>query len=263
MIKIFFILISLFFLFLNLSCKNQILSARENSKAEINKELSARSSDFTANKTPDKNLDKQKRLFIILGSISSENEKIELDGEFWGHDETADEAKLYPDNKVEIDLLNCAGYIASGTTTYKGVMREVKLLPETISKDAVEKIKQCSTDATGKIFSSKVFGISPIESSRKSIKLDKINSKELYTSLVKDIDSKTIKNREGKIVFDIKKTKGDLSLTEDNWTDLDGDGEIDLVEFHNTPCEDEKETCTWLFQLINGKWKEINYISPI
>ena len=94
-------------------------------------------------------------------------------------------------------------------------------------------------------------------------KIGKVNTKNLYDSLAQSIaEMKKAEKSADEITPQIKGTKGDLSLQDDNWTDLDGDGQIDLVSFHDTPC-DEKDTCTWIFRLVDGKWKEIGYIFPL
>lgn len=205
-------------------------------------------------------------LFIINGSLTANNNKLELNGDFWGHDEDDEEEKLYPDNKVEIDIMNCAGYLASATTTYKGIMREVKLIPETVAADAVKKIRQCSLKPNDEITGSYVFGIAPRDKKRKDIKIGKVDTKKLYNALAKDLewDKQAVPEKQtisADSKTELKRTKRDLTLDEDTWTDLDGDGQIDLVRFQDTPC-DEKQTCTWIYRLISGKWKEVEYIYP-
>ena len=273
----YFSLVSLFCLTVISSCN--YFSAASTTKLEVNKEPPS------VNKIKayvDQPISRQEdKLFLIFGMIYVENNEIELEKSFWGNE--IYEANSYNEEIVKLDLMNCAGYIASATTTYKGITREVKIVPETIAKDAVEKIKQCAgaPSADGTIFGSSVFGISPSEDRRKTIKVGKIDTKKLYKSLIADIKEaqKSEKERGIKLasrddvepqlietdevfVSAIKATKGDLSLLNDNWTDLDGDGQIDLVHYYDQPCE-EKDTCTWIFRLIDGKWKAIDYVSPL
>ena len=251
------------------ACKYQTMSAANTLPLNLSQEQSANkiiaspsnsiSGDVAEKKLPAL----EKPFFVILGSINAEGEKVQLEGGFWGHDANEEEAEFYPDDKVEIDIMNCAGYIASAVTTYKGVVREVKITTETIAKDAVEKIKQCSLSPNSEIIGSDVFGIAPADSKRRNIKINKIDTKKLYNSLVRDIAAiKKIKKPKEETTPELKGTKGSLSLKEDNWTDLDGDGQIDLIEFYDAPCG-EKDTCTWIFRLIDGKWKDIEYVFPL
>lgn len=267
--KILIIVFSVFALMLNSTCKYQTMATANNSQLNLKQESPINKSEvlpsdiiITAN--PKKNsTTEQKPFFVILGEISTEGGKIQLQSGFWGHDADEEEAKFYPDNTVELDIMNCAGYIASATTTYKGVVREVKLLNETIAEDAVEKIKQCSLSPNSEIPGSKVFGIAPASSKRRNIKINGTDTKKLYDFLVKDVvKMKPKKTHSGTLSFPSKIVKGNLFLEDDNWTDLDGDGQIDLIQFHNTPC-DEKDTCTWIFRLINGKWQGIDYVFPL
>ena len=252
----------LLLIFTFFGCKSNLSLASENAELKINRNLPTEDS---IQKESDLPVNKSNNFFVILGVISVENEKIKMDNPFWGHFDDEEEAKFYPDNKVELDIVNCAGYIASAATNYKtkSGMREVKIIAESIVPDAVSKIKQCFEKPNDKIIISDVFGITPRADKRKDIKIKIIDTKKLYDSLIKDIaEMKKVKKSEENTEPQFKGTKGNLKLGDDNWTDLDGDGQIDLIKFHDTHC-DEKDTCTWIFRLINGKWKEINYVYPL
>lgn len=261
----FIYLFLLFYAALSFSCQSSSLASLNNDANE-NKFTVAGNSNSQPKieiNVGNKTQPKTDSFFVILGSASVNKDKIELDGDFWGHSIEEDITGNSGKDEIEIDLMNCAGYIASATTTYRGTMREVKLIKKSTATDAVQKIKQCSTVNNGEIFISDVFGITPREDKRKNIKIGKIDTKKIYDALAKDIKQiKKIKNPEGETTPQLKGTKGNLLLGDDNWTDLNGDGQIDLIEFHDTPC-DEKDTCTWIFQLIDGKWKDIDYIFPL
>lgn len=263
MTKINFMTIGLLLLiFAFFGCKFDSSLASENTELKVNRNSQIENSIRSENELL---RDNSTPFFVVLGIISVENEKIRLDNPFWGHFDDNEEAQLYPDDKVELDIMNCAGYIASATTNYKmkGGMREVKIIVESIAPNAVQKIKQCSKEPNDKVVISDVFGITPRNDKRKNINIDEINSKKLYDSLIQDIAKmKKVKKSEEDIKPRIKGTKGNLQLGDDNWTDLDGDGEIDLIKFQDTPC-DEKDTCTWIFRLIDGKWEEIDYVYPL
>jgi hypothetical protein len=201
-------------------------------------------------------------LFVILGAAYLRDGKVELEENFWGHEENKAEAASYSSNKIELDILNCAGYIASAETTYKmeNGSRRVKIIPETIAADAAEKIKQCAAAPNDKILQNKVFAVAPRDEKRRNVKIEKIDAAKIFDSLVKDVKGQKIE-KDSEPQF--KGAKGALSLESDNWTDLNGDGRIDLIEFHDAPCENENDSCTWIFRLAGGKWKKLEYVSPL
>jgi len=64
-------------------------------------------------------------------------------------------------------------------------------------------------------------------------------------------------SHKNKYASDIHKS-GNLSLKEDNWTDINGDGKIDLVfAFTNY---DEEHSSGVIMLLVNGKWKDIGSV---
>lgn len=260
------------FIIINLGCHTQSFSSSNNAQPTAGQEKSAnderkveRMNVEVNGNTSAKPLIGDESLFLIFGRIhTDEKGSVELSEEFWGYEDIESEAELYPNDQITLDIMNCAGYLASATTTFrmKGGMRKVKLLRNSVAADAIQKIKKCSLSPDEKIVGSKVFGVEQAAKSRANIKIGKISTKEIYNSLVKDIAEMKPKETRGsgRLEPPSKITKGDLLLEEDNWTDLDGDGRIDLIEFHNTPCENEKDTCTWIFRLVGGKWNGIDYI---
>lgn len=89
-----------------------------------------------------------KSLLVTIGVISAVDNKLEFNGDLWNYDDD-DVAKLYPNNEVEVDIMNCAGYIGSAKAVFasSGSGRlEVKFIPGSIAPDAVQKIKQCTLE---------------------------------------------------------------------------------------------------------------------
>ncbi len=126
----------------------------------------------------------------------------------------------------------------------------LKFTPETITTDGVEKIHQCDADQKDGLIDSSAFAVTPRNEDRKTIKIGKVDTKKLFASLSKDTQ-KWLNNKYGS---DIRE-KNNLSLKNDNWTDIDGDGKIDLVfAFTNY---DEEHSSGAIMLLVNGEWKDI------
>ena len=203
-------------------------------------------------------------LFVSLGNVSVIKGRLEIDGDFWRTEADEYEIRLYRNKTLEIDLINCAGYIASATLEYRvsGSMR-VKLIDKSIVKDFKTKVKNCAVYESNNVVSSDVFGVYPKKENRKSTIIKQVNIKKLYASVTRDkVQLKRMKKIDELIAPKIRFKKRALSLRDDNWTDLDGDGEIDLIKYYDAPCLREKDTCTWLFRFINGRWTNIGYVAP-
>ena len=142
---------------------------------------------------------------------------------------------------VEIDLMNCAGYLASGKI-YVGKNKPeaespnwlLKLFRETIAKDAEEKIKKCDVPfenkniSTDEVAFNQAFAVSPRNEQRKSIKISsKIDTQKLFDSLPENVKKEA---KASVVRNDFKQSDSSLNLINDNWTDLDGDGAIDLIQ---------------------------------
>ncbi|MGI8787730.1 MAG: hypothetical protein ACR2HG_08230 [Pyrinomonadaceae bacterium] len=209
-----------------------------------------------------------KNPMIWAGDISVEDEKvISRDNVIWSNDEldkVLDKSEI--GTKIEVDIMNCAGYLGSGNISYLSKIEDtvpewkVSIIPETIAKDAIEKVKQCDgePDSTGKFISSSAFAIAPRNNNRRNIKINKINTEQLFASLPKD----TKKWLNNKFALDAGRRKNDLSLRFDNWTDIDGDGKIDLIML-SAAYNDESDSGIGIMLLINGIWKDIGSIKML
>jgi len=158
----------------------------------------------------------------------------------------------------DVDIMNCAGYLMSGTIKLQHNSEYFwifKASSQTPISEAVKKIKQCDVEG-GDVISSSAFAVAPIDRKKKGITLGKINTKKLFAEfpkkIQKRIDSKTnLENSE--------RPKSDLDLRFDNWTDLDGDGKVDLVEVQ---LANEKQSSGLILLLVKGKWKAVSVIPP-
>jgi len=169
---------------------------------------------------------------------------------------------------VEVDLMNCGGYLASGRlyssdekSNFPPPNWRLKIALATIAKDVEAKIKKCSfysmeQIAAGEKFTSPVFVVAPQKDTRRNITVGEVNTKEIFRSLPKEI--KEILN--SKVALAAGRTKDDLSILQnDNWTDLDGDGQIDLID---VSIPNEKQSSGMVLLLVKGKWQVISRTQP-
>lgn len=252
----------------------------ENSAAKINNNL-AESENHNSNgnlNNTDKNKTTEKppkvlqvsskNTLVWVGQISPREIK-DADGNnsTWNNAELDNDP---PYNKtgttIEVDIMNCAGYLISGQL-YKEEDHGLSLrtIPETAAADAIEKIKQCDPNPEDEFSLSISFAIAPANVNRKNIKVGTVDTKKIYDSLPANVkkwleeDKVAYEGEEGK--YYRRKEKGNLTLQDDNWTDIDGDGEIDLVSVSAviSPLDTEGDTSSRIFMRINGKWKKIGY----
>lgn len=238
-------------------------SATNNSKTEMSE------SDVLVTDTPQPQIAlyqvKSQQPLIWVGAINFDNGTIESDGFFSKGD--AVEAE-FPDGvelgtTIKVDLMNCAGYLATAQLIYSDEGGEggfppgweMKGVSETSTKDVQQKIKKCHF-ASEFPYLSNVFAVAPQNNKRKGIKIGKVDTRKLFASL--DKETKEMANTTEKYVG---REKNNLTLSNDNWTDIDGAGQLDLVEVSGN-CGNEDYTCTLVFLLVNGKWKQIADIGP-
>ncbi len=270
---------------LTVSCNATLTSVSKNSLENVNTPVSetANANNYLTQQTEDKIFDFRKVKFkyplVWVGGVSVTDGIINSDNSVWSFDEAwmanAENPQIshdrfsnpdYPFIKrneiVLVDIMNCGGYIGSGKISYKTIydsMFEWRLTfdKETIATNAVEKIKKCSgnTDLNDEFLSSEAFAVAPQDAKRKNIKINQVNTKKIFLSLPKEIQ-KLLKQR---FVYDGQK-KGELSLEQDDWTDIDGDGKIDLISISTDPDGDHPRGL--VLMLIKGKWKEIYQTLP-
>lgn len=162
---------------------------------------------------------------------------------------------------IEVDIMNCAGYLISGRLNNVDLLGwRLETIPETAARDAAKKLKQCA-GSDKKFPDNDAFAVAPQNKNRKDIKIEAVDTRKLYASLPR-------KSREwleeNKKIYKFsssyrRKEKKNLTLRDDNWTDTDGDGKIDLVEISAVCDKDDSEgtTCSSILMLINGKWVEV------
>ena len=162
---------------------------------------------------------------------------------------------------VAVDVLNCAGYLATGTLTKNDDNGwNFEIAPNSLAKDAVAKMKQCSTESSAdeSSLTTFAFAVAPSDNARRSIKVGKIDTRKLFASLPSA--TKNWLNSSYNIQTHTRR-KNNLAIeSNDDWTDTDGDGKIDLVEAATSCAVKSGETkCSSILYLINGKWTEIGY----
>lgn len=233
-------------------------SASNNSNAEMLK------SNVSVANTPHPHQIKSKQPLIWTGYIRFDEVAIESPGSFTGGDAVDEEfsGEIALETTVEVDVMNCAGFLATAELTYTRKPSErsdpgwnLRIVPERVASDMQEKIKICHYYSESPNYS-EVFAIAPLDNKRKNIKIGKVDTRKLFASL--DKETKEMANTTEKYVG---REKNNLTLANDNWTDIDGDGQIDLVEVSGN-CGNKDYTCSLVFLLINDKWKKIGEIGP-
>lgn len=268
--------LGILFLSLLSGCDNSSAPGLKNSSENIKvAESKNENTDVNKNGQEERTFDlskiKLKYPMVWAGSVDFEDGKIKSEV-IWSFDEAEianAENPQIPHNRfrnhdypfveknevVMVDVMNCAGYLGSGKISYKTIndsMFEWKLtfIKETIAPDALEKAKRCNFTSKSEFISSGAFAIAPQDNKRKAIEIGKVDTKKLFSSLSKETQ-KWLKNRYGSKVH----KSGELSLDSDDWTDIDGDGRIDLIKVWTDT--DEEHSRGLILMLINGKWKEI------
>jgi len=182
---------------------------------------------------------------VLRGSIDVTDNKVESIS-LWVRGKEANGvkfAKVETGASVAVDVLNCSGYIATATASLNEHQAwEVKIIPETIATDAVEKIKACDSSPESKYISSNTFAVAPIVEKRKQIKLNKLEKPSTYTLPI------------GVQIW----AEGDIG----NWTDTDGDGKVDLVSISGKCGTSEENICTRVLSWNGLRWIEIAYTKP-
>ena len=208
---------------------------------------------------------------VWVGFISSDSGHINSSNSVWtaGDDTPPDipesEGGIKIGTEYDVDIMNCGGYLGSGKIAF---IKEggfppnwsLNFSPETIADDGLKKIKQCDYNQKDGFADGEAFAIAPQNRNRQSIKIGQIDTRKLFASLPTEMkkllnDKYNVKTRE----------KNNLSLTNnlsipgDNWTDVDGDGQIDLIELSINCGEYE---CGLILYLLKGKWIKIGEVQP-
>ncbi len=244
----------LFSLLFNVGC-NKLSKRGETQKPEDSNKIVTNRTVNLSSKTP-----LLKPLRVWVGSVSYYKEKVRPVGVWSGGDETPSDI---PEEKggikigtsYKVDILNCKGYLSSGHIQFTdkdgfSPNWNVVFNLETISADIRKKIKQCPSDSDNPK-STTAFAVTPTNRNRRKIKVGDIDTNKLFDSLPEDI--KTSLN--SKYALAGGRKMNTLSLTQDSWTDILGNGKINLVYVFGD--YDEEHSSGDILLLENGKWKYI------
>jgi hypothetical protein len=209
---------------------------------------------------------------VFHGQVEINDGKLELG--YWTrgkrplHDRSSGEefSEFPADIKISLEIVNCAGYLASvnGVSKYSEKAKkntlDLKIIPESVAPDVIDKIKQCDGSPNSLHLSSGAFAIEKELETTKNIKPEKTDLRQAFSSLPLTLQSWANCEREEKDTISINK--------HDDWADINNDGEIDLILLNgacqgNGKCENKGGyTCSRILLLINESWIEIAYSKP-
>jgi hypothetical protein len=202
---------------------------------------------------------------VWIGGFDEESLRVpKANGSIWNngdYNEITHPEYIKIGTAIEVDIMNCAGYLISGKLNNVDALGwRLETLPETAAKDAAEKLKQCA-GSDEKFPNNYVFAVAPRDSSRSTIKIGSVDTKKLYDSLPLE-SRKWLEEDKDIYKFNSlyrRKEKKNLTLQNDNWTDTDGDGKIDLISISAVCEKDDSEgtSCNSILMLVEGKWVEI------
>jgi hypothetical protein len=180
-------------------------------------------------------------------------------------DENSKEYKKH--GGVEADLMNCAGYLVSGiiyvaekpTPEAEEPQWRFKPSSETVAQDAERKIRQCAipsneSDPDKEGIYNQAFAVAPPDKSRRKIVISNLSdTSEIFATLPEEFKKWANENVKKDSLYDRPENR--LSLKNDTWTDLNGDGVIDLIQI--SAFTDNNKTRTSILWLSEGQWMEI------
>lgn len=212
---------------------------------------------------------KSKYPIVFSGFVTLENREVTISSDGWTlvntdlREQLEQKESPVVDDKttIKIDVMNCAGYLGSGLARYdsgNGIYWKIQIISETMPTDILEKFKQCSDENDAaepdSIIMHSAFAVESQENKRQNTTIKPVDTRKLFASLPKG----TKKLLNNKYNAETRK-QNDLSLANDNWTDISGDGNIDLIDL-STNCGDFE--CSLILYLVKGKWVKIGETQP-
>lgn len=211
---------------------------------------------------------------VYHGQVEINNGKIELG--YWTRgkpplNKSEDEFPEFPnDIKISLNIFNCAGFLASanGVSIYSQDLKRnvlnLQILPESVSSDATEKIKQCDEAPTSPIVGSGAFAVVKQINTRQNSRLQPPDLQKLFSSLPQSIQFWANCSEIRDQTNCSRKEKNTLSkLSGDDWADTNGDGIIDLIMISGNCNVNNEYGCSKILRLNDRNWVEISYIMPL
>ncbi len=199
------------------------------------------------------------KMVVMLGGVSVKDGRLIAEGFVEG-----EESRGGVKAGMVFDVLNCAGYIGQirilpqPDDGFEHYWQNVELITDSIQPNYKETIKKCGNKEFPN--SSSAFAVYPSKAERVKIKaIGKPDLKALYNSLTPEQKKwRATRNKEREPKF--------YEMLEDDyvWTDLDGDGKIDLITINGT-CSgipNDELSCIKILYFADGEWKEIARITP-
>jgi hypothetical protein len=159
--------------------------------------------------------------------------------------------------KIEVDIVNCGGYLAAGKLNYVGDGEwKMEVYSDTVASDVAEKIKKCGHIPINGRISDWAVAVTPINKNRKYLKTPEISGREAFNVLPYNFQKEA--NCRGDEQDVLSRNEGD------KWLDTDGDGEIDFVLISvacGSNCDGDSY-CSKSLKLIKGEWIEMGFSTP-
>lgn len=204
--------------------------------------------------------------FLLKGDVKFENNKLLLSDKWWEIGKTKEiiAKTSEPTSDIEADIINCAGYLGSARITKKAEDEwQAVIMTDTVSKDAEEKIRMCRASFDSPYVASNAFAVVPQKKERKNTNLEKTDLQKAFASLSWNDQSWANCTEISDQNNCIRREKGVLSrFVGDDWADVDGDGEIDLILLTGNCNKTGDLTCGKTLRRSGTYWVEINYSKP-
>lgn len=153
---------------------------------------------------------------------------------------------------IEIDIINCAGYLASAKLEYTSEgLGKAELIPDSKAADYIEKIQLCDYAPDDPYVSSSAYGVISNGMSRRNFKLENPDLSKTFLSLPWSVQVRV--NEETKFGYHKALLLEDLN----DWADTDGDGGIDVVSI-STHCLIKGDICSQTLRWTGWRWAEIS-----
>ena len=167
------------------------------------------------------------------------------------------EDKIRENHFIVVDIMNCAGYVGSSIAIYRDGGWDLDFNQSSAAPDAIEKINKCSGRAAkDDDIASYGFAVAPFDEKRKSVKIEKqLDLRKAFASLPVEEQNRAVTEDGESLLENPQLIEKHIGIW---WTDLDGDGAVDLMAIDGKclPFAEEALGCEKIWLLSGGGWRE-------